>query len=154
VTPDADAMGFVDGDQRWLAAGEHLGEAGDAHPLGGDEEKVERAVEVVAAGLAGIVAGEVGVDAGDAQAGGGELGGLVVHQRDERADDQRGASASDGGKLVAEGFAGSGGHDQERVAAVEEGASDGFLIGAEGGKAECGVEERGEIGHAGGSSFA
>ena len=85
VAPDADAVGLVDGDESGLAAGEHLGKAGDAHALGRDEEEVERAGEVVAAGDAGVVAGEVGVDAGDAQAGGGELGGLVVHQRDERA---------------------------------------------------------------------
>ena len=68
VAPLRDAVGFVDGDERGLALGEHLGEAGDAHALGGDEEEVERAVEVVAAGLAGVVAGEAGVDAGDAEA--------------------------------------------------------------------------------------
>jgi hypothetical protein len=33
-------VGFVDGDEDGLALGEHLGEAGDAHALGGDEEKV------------------------------------------------------------------------------------------------------------------
>ena len=64
VAPLGDAVGFVDGDERGLAAGEHLGEAGDAHALGGDEEELEGAVEVVAAGLAGVVAGEAGVDAG------------------------------------------------------------------------------------------
>jgi len=94
------------------------------------------------------------VDAGDAQTGGGELGGLVVHERDEGRDDQRGASASDGGKLVAERFACAGGHDEQSVAAIDDGVADGFLIGAEGGEAECGVEESGEIGHAGGISFA
>ena len=85
VAPGADAVGLVDGDEGGLAAGEHLGEAGDAQALGRDEEEVEGAVEVVAAGLAGVVAGEAGVDAGDAEAGGGELGGLVVHEGDERA---------------------------------------------------------------------
>ena len=49
-------MGLVDGDEGGLAAGEHLGEAGDAHALGCDEEELEGAVEVVAAGLAGCVA--------------------------------------------------------------------------------------------------
>ena len=94
------------------------------------------------------------MDAGDAQAGGGELGGLVVHERDERRDDQRGAGAGDGGKLVAEGLACAGGHDKKRVATVDDSAADGFLIGAKGGEAECGVKESGEIGHAGGISFA
>ena len=50
VTPLRDAVGFVDGDERGLALGEHLREAGDAQALGGDEEEVEFAVEVVAAG--------------------------------------------------------------------------------------------------------
>ena len=53
VAPGGDAVGFVDGDEGGLAAGEHLGEAGDAHALGRDEEELEGAVEVVAAGLAG-----------------------------------------------------------------------------------------------------
>ena len=70
---------------------------------------------------------------------GGELGGLVVHEGDQGADDQRGAAAGDGGKLVAEGLAGAGGHDEENVAAVGGGAADGFLVGAEGGEAEGGV---------------
>ena len=125
--------------------GQHLGEAGDAHALGGDEEELEGAVEVVAAGLAGFVAGEAGVDAGYAEAEGGELGGLVVHEGDERADDEGGASAGDGGELVAEGFACSRGHDEEDVAAVGGGSADGFLVGAEGVEAEGLVEQGGEI---------
>jgi len=96
VSPGADAVGFVDGDERGLAAGEHLGEAGDAEAFGGDEEEVECAVEVVAAGLAGVIAGEAGVDAADVEAEGGELGGLVVHEGDERADDERRSAANEG----------------------------------------------------------
>ena len=46
VPPDADAVGLVDGDEGGLPPREHLGEAGDLEPLGGDEEKVELAVEV------------------------------------------------------------------------------------------------------------
>ena len=93
VAPGGDAVGFVDGDEDGLALGEHLREAGDAHAFGSDEEEVEVAGEVVAAGLAGVVAGEAGVDAGDAEAEGGELGGLVVHEGDEGGDDERGSSA-------------------------------------------------------------
>ncbi len=66
VTPGRDAVGFVDGDESGLLFGEHLGEAGDAHSLGSDEEELQGAVEVVAAGLAGLFAGEAGVYAGDA----------------------------------------------------------------------------------------
>jgi hypothetical protein len=106
---------------------------------------LESAIEVVAAGLAGFVAREAGVDAADTKAGGGKLGGLVVHEGDEWGDDEGGAAPGDGGKLVAEGFSCSGGHDEEDVAAVGGGAADGFLIGAKGYKTECGVEQGGEI---------
>ena len=37
VAPGADAVGFVDGDEGGLAAGEHLRETGDAEAFGGDE---------------------------------------------------------------------------------------------------------------------
>jgi hypothetical protein len=47
----------------------------------------------------------------------------------------------DGGELVAERLAGAGGHDQQHVAAVDGGAADGFLVGAEGGEAEGAVEQ-------------
>ncbi len=91
VAPAGDAVGFVDGDEGGLAAGEHLGEAGDAKALSGAMKRNwSCAVEVVAADLAGVVAGEAGVDAGDAEAVGGELGGLVFHEGDEGADDERG----------------------------------------------------------------
>ncbi len=145
VAPGGDAVGLVDGDERGLLFCEHRGEVGDAHALGCDEEELEGAVEVVAAGLAGFVAGEAGVDAGDAEAGGGELGGLVVHEGDEGGDDEGGAAAGDGGELVAERFSCSGGHDEEDVAAVGGGAADGFLIGAKGWEAEGFVEQGGEL---------
>jgi hypothetical protein len=83
VAPGADAMGLVDGDERGLAAGEHLWEAGNAEAFGCDEEEVERAVEVIAAGLASFVAAEAGVNAADFEAVGRELGGLIVHEGDE-----------------------------------------------------------------------
>ena len=70
----------------------------------------------------------------DAEAERRELGGLVVHEGDERGDDEGGAAAGDGGELVAEGLASSGGHDEQDVAAVGGGAADRFLVGAEGTK--------------------
>jgi len=84
------------------------------------------------------------VDACDAQAEAGKLSGLIIHERNEWRDDERGAVAGDGGELVAEGFSGSCRHDEQDVAAVGGGAADGFLIGAEGGEAEGPVEEIGE----------
>ena len=144
VAPLGNAMRLVDGDEGGFALGEHFGEAGDAQALGRDEEELQIAVEVVDAGLAGGGAVASGVDALHGEAARLEGGDLVFHQRDERADDERGASARDGGELVAERFAGAGGHDEKDVFAFDGGLADGFLVGAEGGEAEGPVEEVGE----------
>jgi hypothetical protein len=84
------------------------------------------------------------VDAGYAEAEGGELGGLVVHEGDERGDDQGRAAAREGWELVAEAFAGSCGHDEEDVATGGGGLADHLLVGAEVAVTEDAVEEFGE----------
>ena len=145
VAPGADAVGLVDSDEGRLLLREHLREAGNAHALGRDEKELEGAVEVIAAGLAGVLAGQAGVDAGDLEAHGRKLAGLIVHECDEGGDDKGGAAARDGGKLVTEAFTGSGRHDEEDVAAIGGGAADGLLIGPEGGEAEGGVKQGFEV---------
>ena len=154
VAPGGDAVGFVDGDERWLAAGEHLGKAGDAHALGRDEEELEIAVEVVAAGLAGGLAGKAGVDAGYAEAGLGQLAGLIVHKGDQWGDDEAGAAAGEDGKLIAERLSRAGGHDEQDVLPFGRSTAHGFLISPEGFVAECVVKERFERGHSASVSFA
>ena len=141
VSPLGDAVGFVDCDEGGFTLGEHLGEARNAHSLGGDEEKIEVAGEIIAAGLTGGVTVETGVDTGDTEAESGEFLGLVVHEGDEGRDDQSCALASEGGELVAEGFSGAGGHDEEDVAAFGGGFADLLLMGAEVSMAEDAVEE-------------
>lgn len=76
-----------------------------------------------------------------------QRGDLVVHQRDERRDDERDALADEARQLVQEGLAASGGHDDEAVAAGERGVDDLALQGAELVDVEvpC-VEEGGERG--------
>ena len=112
VAPLRDAVGFVDGDERGLAFGEHFGEAGDAQALRGDEEELQGPVEVIDAGLAGGGAVAAGVDALDREAAFLQFGDLVFHEGDERADDEGGAAARDGGQLIAERLARAGGHDE------------------------------------------
>jgi hypothetical protein len=68
VAPLRDAVGLVDGDQGRRALGQHLGEAGHAQALGGDEQEVELAGEVIDAGLARLGAAAAGVDALGAKA--------------------------------------------------------------------------------------
>jgi hypothetical protein len=46
---------------------------------------------------------------------------LVLHQRDERADDERQPGQHEGGELVDERLAAARGHDDERVRAAQHG---------------------------------
>lgn len=70
-----------------------------------------------------------------------ELQRLVIHECNERADDEGRTAARDAGQLVAEGFSGAGRHDEEYVVALNGCAADGFLIGAEGGESEDAMEQ-------------
>src|SRR5262249_2103283 len=76
---------------------------------------VELVAELLLGGLRAV-----DLDGGDAA--GLERIDLVLHQGDERADDDGGVAAQDGGGLVAERLAAAGGQDHDRVAAVEDGA--------------------------------
>jgi len=61
---------------------------------------------------------------------------LVLHQCDQRRNDEAHASLHQGGKLVAQRFAASGGHERENVAALEHILHHGLLAGTEGVEAE------------------
>jgi len=84
------------------------------------------------------------MDAGYAEAERGELRGLVIHEGDEWGDDEGCAASGERGKLIAEGFARAGGHDEKDVAAVGCGFTDLLLVGAEVAVAEDAVEQGGE----------
>ena len=61
---------------------------------------------------------------------------LVVHQRDQRADDDRQVLAGQPRQLVAEALAAAGGHHDQRVAALQRGFHRLALTWPEGGEAE------------------
>src|SRR5262249_13890408 len=52
---------------------------------------------------------------------------LILHKGDERRDDDGGLMAEDGGGLIAERFAATGGQDNEGIAAVQDGSHGLFL---------------------------
>ncbi len=58
----------------------------------------------------------------------GELGDLVFHQRDQRADNQGGTAEHDAGKLIAERFSGARRHHEQGVGTGCEDAADLLLI--------------------------
>jgi len=143
VAPLRNAVRLVNGDQRGLALGQHLGEAWHSKALRGDEHELQSPVQIVAAGLARSQAVEARVHARDSAAEVGELGRLVVHQGDQGADDQRRPAARQGGELIAKRLAGARRHHQQDVPAGNGGAAHRFLVGSEGREAER-LFEKGE----------
>ena len=115
VPPLADAMGLVDGDHRQAGGLEDRHEVLHHQPLGRQVQQVQfpgrkaprdagavRAVEGTVEQLRPQPVGDRGVD-------------LVLHQRDQRADDQARALHHVGGQLVAQALAPAGGHDGEHI---------------------------------------
>ena len=104
-------VSFIDCDQAGFPPGKHFRETGNAQPLGRDEEELQVAVKIIDAGLARCRAVAAGMDALDGETAFFELDHLIFHQRDQRADHQRGAAAHNAGELIAQRLAGAGGHD-------------------------------------------
>ena len=102
MPPLRDTVRLIDGDEVRRPPREQLGEAGHPQALGRNEEKVERAIEVRPAGGAQALARAAGVDRLRAEALRCQLAGLVVDQRDQRADHERCSAACDARKLIAE----------------------------------------------------
>ena len=113
MSPLADAMRLVDREQRDGHFAEHPRETLARRAFGGSVEQVEIAPrQGIADGL------RILADAG--QRGGAKavrLGGtdLVLHQRDQRRDDDGGPGAGECGDLVAERLARPGRHDGEAM---------------------------------------
>ena len=121
-------------------------EAPRHEPLRRDvEQLVPPLAEAAHAGRGlGRVEGRVEVRGGDARRV--ERVHLVLHQRDERGDDDREAGADDGGELEAEALAAARGQEGDHVAPGEGVADDLLLERAERGEAEALLEDGGEGG--------
>ena len=138
VAPLADAVCFVDRQQAEQAAFvqrvEHRQEARRQDALGRRIQQHQAAAHQLALDLARLVAVERGVEERRVHAGLLERADLVVHQRDQRADDQRhaapGAVARDRRHLVAQALAAAGGHQHQGVAAAAHVLDDGVLRAA------------------------
>ena len=136
VAPLRDAVRFVDRDQGRAATLQEFDEAGHAEPLGRDEEKVEFAVAVEPAGLPRLVARPARVDALGAQPDLAQFRRLVLHQGDQRREDEGGAAEKQARKLVAQRLAGTGRHDDQTIVASRCAAADFLLVRPEFGVAE------------------
>lgn len=136
VAPLRDAVRLVDGDEGDGGRTQQASQLAGLQALGGAEEEVEVAVGEVLFGAALGVLRILGGERGGAQTQAAGAVDLVLHERDERTDDQHQAGHHEGGELVAEGLAASGREDAEGVAAREDAADQLFLAGTEAGKAE------------------
>ncbi len=109
-------------------------------PLGCDVEELQAAGAEAVGDVTclGLLDARVEPGRGDALADEGVD--LILHQRDQRRDDDGDAVEQQGRQLIAEALAGAGGKDGERRAAGEERVDDALLARAEGAEAEPGLE--------------
>ena len=130
VAPLADAVRLVDGEEgdAGLETVDALEEALGHERLGGDVQQVELAGVQGAQHAARLVRLERRVVGGGADAGRPQRVDLVLHQRDERRDDDAGAGPDHGRQLVTERLAAARGHEHERVAAGDQVVDDLLLM--------------------------
>ena len=132
-------MRLVDREQRDLGAFDQALETGGRGAFGGDVEKIQFAI-AEGLGGGGVVAVGRG-HRGGADARRARGANLVVHQRDQRRDDDGRASTGQRRDLVAQALARPGRHQRERMRARHDAADHRLLLPAEGGEAEGAVED-------------
>jgi hypothetical protein len=91
-----------------------------AEPLGRDVQQPRSACAQIIVRAEGLVAVQARIEPGCRNAMFGQKVDLVLHQRDQRRDDDRQAVEHHRGQLVAQAFAAAGGEDSQRGAAVQQ----------------------------------
>jgi hypothetical protein len=137
-------VGLVDRDCADVPAGQLAREIASQQAFRGDvEQAVLAGIEVRLAGrhLGGF---QRGIEIGRGHPGGVELVDLVLHQRDQRRDDDGQPVAHQRRKLVAEALAGTGRKDRHGVESGQGGGHDVLLERTEGIVAENLLEQGGE----------
>ena len=133
-------MRLVHREARERNAGEGRGEALVCETLRRDVEKTPPAGERVLEDPLPVPRGHERVNRRRRDAAAGELVHLVLHERDERRDDERRARQHQRRELEAERLAGARGHDGEEIPPRERRPHDLFLARAEGPVAEVTLE--------------
>ena len=140
VSPLADAVGLVHDE----AGGPGLRQGGTEtvmpEALRRHVDQLEMASRQGPLGLLALGGGHAGVERGGGEAPRPEGIHLVLHERDERGDDDGGTIQQQRGKLEAERLAGTRGHDCDNVAAFEHCQRDLPLAWAEARHAEALVQ--------------
>ena len=145
VSPLADAVRLVDCEKGQFRAGDRLEEGRVPEPFGSDVHELVVAVRHRRETEAHFVGRDGRVEEGGGNLAFFEGGDLILHQGDERRDDERRAREEKGGELVAEGLAGAGRHDDDGVAAVDD-LFDGLVLPvSEGAIAEVALQCRRDL---------
>jgi len=109
-------VGFVHGHERAPKALHEGTEAWKGQPLGSDVDELAGAAGDQAHASPHLAGVDGGREVGRRDAAGVERLDLVLHERDQRRDDQRGAVEERGRKLVDEALAAAGRRDEEQAA--------------------------------------
>ncbi len=120
VSPLGDAVGFVDGEKRDGHLLEPTQRIGAGEALGRKIKQTISSGAGVADDFGLLVVTEKAIQDGGGDSHLRELRGLVLHERDQRRDDDRGALGNYCGQLVAERLASASRHDDAGVASGEQ----------------------------------
>ena len=108
---------------------EEAAEPGEGQPLRGHVEQLDLTLQDLRLYAPYLPGGQGAVDEPGGDAVGVQGVHLVLHQGDQRRDDQRDAAKDEGRQLVAEGLAAAGGHQRQAVAACQDVSDDLRLLG-------------------------
>ena len=145
VSPFADAMRLVNGEEVDVPFLQIFEKAGQHQPLRRDVEQPEFAVVQSAQARTRFAGGERRIQKGRRHARRLQRVHLVLHQRDERRDDHREPGPHERGELEAERFAAAGRQHGENVPARQRVADDFLLQRAKGTEAEELFQQREEL---------
>ena len=146
VAPLADAVRLVHDEERNVYGLQQLQEAFVLELLGRRVDDAQRSRRDAFARAHLLIFGEGRVerhDVGDAAVA--QHVELILHQRDQRADDDRGAAEQQRRELIGQALTGAGRQNCERVVTLQDTRHDLFLAGVETGKTELLLERCAQI---------
>src|SRR5262249_59760229 len=112
--------GFDDGHRGTGEMGEEPGEAREAEPFGGDVDELVAPPRHVRHAAAHLTAVDGGSEIRRGHAARDESVDLILHESDERRDDEGGSPKKRGGELINEALAASGGRHPEQASGGQE----------------------------------
>ena len=136
-------MRFINGEQRYLCFAQQAPKFLGIGAFGRDIEQIQRAATKPLHRLGAVVVGASQRRRPDAHCIGGAH--LVVHQRDQRRDDNAGAVHHQRRQLVTKRLARAGRHNGERIFAREHACHHGFLHATEFRESKNAVQDVGGV---------